>query len=145
METGRLGMPEVALQLLQTDIQRLEDRMRDEKFARELYRALANNVWTKDEESAALSWRRAEELINAVRRGLGEPPLTLAETGGEGSVDHSIREAFVPLGWQIEPLDTSREDPAHLGSPEDPPPDEAALRKPRRRGATGSGRPRRSS
>ena len=129
----RLGMPEVALQLLQTDMQRLEDHMRDEKFTTELYRALANNVWTKDGESAALSWKRAEELINAVRRGLGEPSLTLAETGGEGTVDRSIREAFEPLGWQIDPLDTSREDPAHLGSPEDPPPDEAALKRLRRK------------
>jgi hypothetical protein len=129
METGTLGFPEVALQLLQTDMQRLEDRMRDEKFVRELYRALANNVWTKEGESAALSWRRAEELINAVRRGLGESSVVLAETGGEGTVDRSIREAFEPLGWRIEPLDTSRRDPAHLDSPEDPPPDEAAIKR----------------
>jgi hypothetical protein len=129
MEVGRLGIPEVALQLLQTDMQRLEDRMRDEKFAHELYRALANNVWTKDGESAALSWKRADELINAVRRGLGEPPLALAETGGEGTVDRSIREAFEPLGWQIDPLDTDRHDPSHLSSPEDPPPDEAAIKR----------------
>lgn len=129
METGTLGFPEVALQLIQTDMQRLEDRMRDEKFVRELYRALANNVWTKEGESAALSWRRAEELINAVRRGLGESSLVLAETGGEGTVDRSIREAFEPLGWRIEPLDTSRRHPAHLDSPEDPPPDEAAIKR----------------
>jgi hypothetical protein len=114
-------------------MQRLEDRMRDEKFARELYRALANNIWTKDGESAALSWKRAEELINAVRRGLGATPLTLAETGGEGTVDRSVREAFAPLGWRIEPLDTSRRDPAHLDSPEDPPPDEAAIKRLRRK------------
>ena len=67
-------MPEVALQLLQTDMQRLEDRMRDEK-----------------------------------------------------------REAFEPLGWRIEPLDTNRNDPAHLESPADPPPDEAAVKRLRRK------------
>jgi hypothetical protein len=133
MEAGPFGMPEVALQLLQMDMQRLEDQMRDEKFARELYRALADNKWTKDGESVALSWRRAEELINAVRRGLGAPPLVLAETGGEGVVDRTIDETFTPLGWHIEPLDTSRQDPAHLGSPEDPPPDEAALKRLRRK------------
>jgi hypothetical protein len=133
MEAGPFGIPEVALQLLQVDMQGLEDRMRDEKFARELYRALANNVWTKDGESAALSWRRAEELINAVRRGHGAPPLTLAETGGEGTVDSSIREAFEPLGWTIEPLDTSRHESVHLASPEDPPPDEAAIKRLRRK------------
>jgi hypothetical protein len=123
MATQRFGMPEVAMQLLQLDMQRLEDRMRDEKFAHELYRALADNKWTKDGETVALSWKRAEELINAVRRGLGAPPLALAQTGGEGMVDSSVREAFEPLGWTIEPLDTGHSDPAHLDSPEDPPPD----------------------
>jgi hypothetical protein len=122
MEARSFGIPEVALQLLQTDMQRLDDRMRDEKFSRELYRALADNKWTKEGETVALSWRRAEELINAVRRGLGEPPLELDATGGEGTVDRTIRETFEPLGWRIEPLDTSTHDPAHLSSPEDPPP-----------------------
>src|SRR4051794_13247560 len=116
------GIPEVGLQLLQADMQRLGDRMRDEKFSRELYRALADNKWSKEGESVALSWKRAEELINAVRRGLGEEPLVLAETGGEGTVDRSVREEFEPLGWTIEPLDTKSHDPAHLDSPEDPPP-----------------------
>jgi hypothetical protein len=133
MATQEFGMPEVAMQLLQIDMQRLEGRMRDEKFCRELYRALADNKWTKEGETVALSWKRAEELINAVRRGLGAPPLVLAGTGGEGSVDRTIREEFEPLGWTIEPLDTGRNDPAHLGSPEDAPPDEAALNKLRRR------------
>src|SRR3954453_14291773 len=122
MEAGTFGIPEVGLQLLQSDMERLEDRMRDEKFSRELYRALGNNEWTKDGEPVALSWKRAEELINAVRRGLGEQPLVLAETGGEGEVDRSVREELEPLGWKISPLDTSRHDPDHLDSPEDPPP-----------------------
>jgi hypothetical protein len=116
------GIPEVGLQLLQADMQRLGDRMRDEKFSRELYRALADSKWSKEGETVALSWKRAEELINAVRRGLGEENLVLAQTGGEGSVDRSVREEFEPLGWKIAPLDTGRRDPAHLGSPEDPPP-----------------------
>jgi hypothetical protein len=116
------GIPEVGLQLLQADVQALEERMRDEKFARELYRALADNRWSKDGETVALSWKRAEELINAVRRGLGAPPLTLSQTGGEGVVDSSVREELEARGWRIEPLDTSRHDAAHLDSPEDEPP-----------------------
>src|SRR3954468_15144619 len=116
------GIPEVGLQLLQADMQRLGDRMRDEKFSRELYRALTDNRWSKEGESVALSWKRAEELINAVRRGLGEENLVLAQTGGEGTVDRTIREGFEPRGWTIEPLDTSENQEVHLGSPEDPPP-----------------------
>jgi hypothetical protein len=116
------GFPEVGLQLLQADMQATGDRMRDEKFCTELYRALADNEWSKDGESVALSWKRAEELINAVRRGLGEQPMTLAQTGGEGTVDRTIREEFEPRGWTIKPLDTSSHQPAHLSSPEDPPP-----------------------
>jgi hypothetical protein len=116
------GIPEVALQLLQADLQRLEDRIRDEKFCFELYRALADNKWSNDGESVALSWKRAEELINSVRSGHGEEPLVLAQTGNEGDVDRTVREVFEPLGWKIEPLDTGGHDPAHLDSPEDPPP-----------------------
>jgi hypothetical protein len=115
------GIPEVALQVLQADLQRLEDRIRDEKFCFELYRALAENKWTKDGESVALSWKRAEELINALRGGHGEEPLVLAQTGNEGYVDRTIREVFEPLGWGIEPLATDRHDPTHLDSPEDSP------------------------
>jgi hypothetical protein len=116
------GIPEVGLQLLQADMQRLEDRMRDEKFCTELYRALADNRWSKEGESVALSWKRAEELINAVRRGHDEDPLELAQTGGEGQVARTVREEFESLGWTIEPLDTGGHDPAHLDSPKDSPP-----------------------
>ncbi|HKP88490.1 MAG TPA: hypothetical protein VJT75_00810 [Thermoleophilaceae bacterium] len=122
MTDTTFAIPEVGLQLLQADLQRAGDRMRDEKFCRELYRALADNRWTKEGESVALSWKRAEELINAVRRGLGEEPMTLAQTGGEGTVDSTIRKVFEPWGWTIEPLDTSEQADDHLASPEDPPP-----------------------
>src|SRR3954465_10752944 len=120
MTDTTFGIPEVGLQLLQADLQRAGDRMRDEKFCTELYRALADNKWSKEGESVALSWKRAEELINAVRRGLGEKPLVLAQTGGGGPVARSVREEFEPLGWKIEPLDTGTHDPDHLASPEDP-------------------------
>jgi hypothetical protein len=115
------GVPEVTLRQLRADLQRLEDRIRDEKFCLELYRALADNKWTKEGQSVALSWKRAEELINSVRRGHGEEPLVLAQTGSEGHVDRTIRETLEPLGWRIEPLDTGSRDPAHLDSPADPP------------------------
>jgi hypothetical protein len=129
-----MAIPEVGLQLLQSDLQRLEDRLRDEKFARELYRSLADNRWEKDGEVVALSWKRAEELINALRRGHNRPPLQLFQTGGEGEVSDTVRAELERLGWRFEPLDTSRSDPAHLDSPEDSPPRDHGQRMRERRG-----------
>jgi len=50
-----MGIPEVAIQLLQADLQQLPERIRDEKFSRELYCALANNRWSKDGNEVAMS------------------------------------------------------------------------------------------
>jgi hypothetical protein len=130
-----MAIPEVGLQLLQSDLQRLEDRLRDEKFARELYRALTDNRWEKDGESVALSWKRAEELINALRRGHNRPALQLFQTGGEGEVSDTVRSELERLGWKYEPLDTGHRDPAHLDSPEDSPPRDHGERMRERRGA----------
>jgi len=115
-------IPEIGLQLLQSDLQQLEERLRDEKFAHELYRALADNRWEKDGEAVALSWKRAEELINALRKGHNRPPLELAQTGGEGEVSATVRAELERLGWRVEPLDTTGRDAAHLDSPPDSPP-----------------------
>jgi hypothetical protein len=115
-------VPEIGLQLLQSDLQQLEERIRDEKFARELYRALADNRWEKDGEAVALSWKRAEEFINGLRKGHNRPPLELAQTGGEGEVSATVRAELERRGWRVEPLDTSRRDPSHLDSPADSPP-----------------------
>jgi hypothetical protein len=134
MSTEPAGIPEVGLQLLQSDLQRLEDRLRDEKFSRELYRALAGNRWEKDGEAVALSWKRAEEFVNALRKGHDRPPLELFQTGGEGQLDSTVRAALEPLGWKVEPLDTSEPDPAHLDSPEDSPPRDHGQRMRERRG-----------
>ena len=129
-----MGIPEVGLQLLQSDLQQLEDHLRDEKFARELYRALAGNRWEKDGEAVALSWKRAEEFVNALRKGHDRPPLPLFQTGGEGTLDNTVLAALEPLGWKVEPLDTSEPDPAHLDSPEDSPPRDQGKRMRERRG-----------
>jgi hypothetical protein len=112
-------IPEVALQLLQADLQQLPERIRDEKFARELYCALANNRWSKDGEVIAMSWRRAANFVNALRRGHARAELPLYASGCEGMVDPTIRaEVIERFGWQVDPLDTSEHDPAHLDDPE---------------------------
>lgn len=109
--------------MLRTDLEQLPDRMRDEKFATELYRALAGNRWVKNgEEAVALSWKLADELVNDLRRRVDRPPLPLYKSGGEGQVDDTVRAVLEPLGWRVEPLDTDEHDPAHLSSAPDPPP-----------------------
>ena len=124
-----MGAPEVALQMLQSDLQRLEDRLRDDRFASELYRALAGNRLSKEGETVALSWKRAEDLVTALRRGVDRAPLELFQTGGESSVSDTVRGELERLGWQLEPLDTASHDPAHASSPAGPPPSDHGERE----------------
>jgi hypothetical protein len=113
-----MGVPEVAIQLLQADLQQLPERIRDEKFATELYRALTNNRWSKDGEQVAMSWRRAANFVNALRKGHDRPELPLYASGGEGTVDPTIRHELIErFGWTVEPLDTSEHDPVHVDDP----------------------------
>jgi hypothetical protein len=114
--------PDVAIQLLQADLQRLDERLRDEKFATELYCALAGNRWSKDGEEVAFSWRRAANFVNALRRGHAEPALPLYRTGCEGELDRTVLAELTPFGWRVEPVDTTSHDPAHVDDYPSPPP-----------------------
>jgi hypothetical protein len=111
------------------DLASLGERLRDEKFCTELYRALAGGHLTKDGRAVAPSWRRAEEMVNRLRTQLGfGEPLTLAQTGGEGDLSDDVAHALRQLGWEWSPRDTSTHDPAHRGSPPSPPPPDAGER-----------------
>jgi hypothetical protein len=117
--------PEELEHRLVEDLDRLGDRPIDEKFCRELYRGLTDRRWfppdAVGDEHVALSWKRAEELINELRIKRGRPAMVLAQTGGEGELDPTVAEELGRLGWRSEPLDTSDHDPGHLDSHEDPP------------------------
>jgi hypothetical protein len=117
--------PEELERRLMEDLDRLGDRPIDEKFCRELYRGLTDRRWfppdAVGDEHVALSWKRAEELINELRVKRGRPAMVLAQTGGEGELDPTVAEELGRLGWRSEPLDTSDHDPGHLDSHEDPP------------------------
>ena len=118
--------PEETEQEFERDLGELSDALREDAFAGELYRGLANHrvVDPDDPErrQVALSWRRAEELINRLRRHVGEEPLTLAQTGGESWLTERVEEALTNLGWSIRPLDTSSHDPSHVSAPNSPGP-----------------------
>lgn len=103
-----------------------DEELHDDSFAGELYRGLANHrlVDPDDPErrQVSLSWRRAEEVVNGLRRHVGEEPLTLAQTGGEGSVTERVEAALTRLGWSVRPLDTSSHDSSHVSEPNSPGP-----------------------
>src|SRR3954468_5962686 len=110
---------------LQSDLDTLGDRLVDEKFCGELYRALANRAWRKSGGPAghiSLSWKRAEELVNALRAARSEPELTLAQTGGEGEVSRTVSDELGGLGWSSVPLNPDRHGAAHVRPARDAPP-----------------------
>src|SRR3954447_9901684 len=104
------------------DLGVLGDLVADDSFYTELYRGLAGVSWTRDGEHLSLSWKRAEEVVNALRAKHGHDPLELAQTGGEGEVSDRVADALGGTGWTAKPLDPSRHDGAHLDSRADAPP-----------------------
>lgn len=96
------------------DLHTLGDLIHDDSFYPELYRSLAGVPWSRDGEHVALSWKRAEELLNAVRAEHDLPKLRLAQTGGEGEVSARVADALEPLGWTQGPANTARHDDAHI-------------------------------
>jgi hypothetical protein len=111
-------------QLMQ-DLRTLGDRFADEKLSTELYRALARNAWRKQagpEGHVALSFGRAEEIVNELRAGHGQPAIEMGQSGGEGEVSRTVETELGRLGWTAQPLNTTRHDDAHLARPASPPP-----------------------
>src|SRR3954471_17782210 len=104
------------------DLSVLGDMVADESFYPELYRGLAGVRWARDGGHITLSWKRAEEVVNALRAEHDRDPLELAQTGGEGEVSDRVADALGGTGWTAKPLDTSRHDGAHLDSRADAPP-----------------------
>jgi hypothetical protein len=112
------------------DLRGLPDRLADERFAEDLYRALASRRWHQsDDEAVSVSWQRAEEIVNDLREETGEDPLDLAQSGGEGELSSTVEEELTSLGWTSEPLDTSEQQPGHSTEPESPPPPDQGERE----------------
>jgi hypothetical protein len=111
--------------LLLDDLDADGDRAADERFCTALYRALARSVWRNDRDAdgrLSPSFGRAEWLVNEWRARHGGEALTLAQTGGEGEVSGTVEEVLGRFGWTRRELATDRDDPAHLGLDESPPP-----------------------
>lgn len=103
---------------LDADLAALGDRVADDRFAGELYRALANRTWSNASGAApghvALSWSRAEALVNELRAACGAGALALAQTGGEGDLSPHVQAALEAAGWSSGALNTGRADDAHV-------------------------------
>jgi hypothetical protein len=113
--------------LLIEDLERLGDRLADDRLCTDLYRALTNRSLSKRapgvEGHLALSWSRVEEIVNAVRAAHAQPPLAgLAQSGGEGEVSDRAGATLADLGWDVDPVSTSERDDRHVGRPTSPPP-----------------------
>ena len=112
-------------QRLVRDLGDLREDLRDDDFAGELYRGLANRALSREDDPEArvsLSWRRAEEIINGLRERAGQAALTLAQTGGEGDLSDRISDALGERGWRARTLDTSQHDSSHAPEPKPPGP-----------------------
>jgi hypothetical protein len=108
---------ELLLDALRADLAQVgEERLRDEKFMTELYRALTNRAWSRAGAfgELSLSWKRAADLVDELRATVGRPPLGLEASGGEGTLDRTVVDVLGPLGWSSRPLDTSSHDPSHV-------------------------------
>ena len=118
-----MATPEALEQQLRDDVRALDAQLENDRFVEDLYRALTRTRWSRadGEGAVALSFTRAEELLNELRRERGQQPLELAQTGGEGDASGWAADALRERGWQVGPLDPSRHDDAHLDSTPDAP------------------------
>jgi hypothetical protein len=101
------------------DLNVLGDMTADDSFYEELYRGLAGVRWSREGGHVSLSWKRAEEVVNALRARHGHDPMTLAQTGGEGEVTDRVARALD--GWSARPVNPDQHDDAHIDSPRDAP------------------------
>jgi len=130
--TGSVGTLE---RLLTADLERLGDRLADDRLCRDLYRAMSNRALYKltprAEGHIVLSWGRAEEVINSVWATQAQPPLSgLAQSGAEGEVSERAGAALAELGWEIDRADSGRDDDRHVSRPASPPPAAQGERSP---------------
>jgi len=116
---------------LLNDLQTLHDMiLSDETFDEELYQALTGTQWHRSGDGhVSFSFKRAEEIVNAQRARKGLDPLTLNQTGGEGTVSDRIAGALRDQGWSPRPLDPDVHDDSHVDARHNAPPRGGGHRK----------------
>lgn len=116
---------------LLNDLQTLHDMVHnDDTFDEELYRALTGTQWHRSGGGhVSFSFKRAEEIVNSQRARKELAPLTLNQTGGEGTVSARIADALSGLGWSPRPLDPDVHDDSHVDAEHSAPPRGGGHRK----------------
>lgn len=110
-------------QQLARDLERLGERLADDRLCSDLYAAIAGHALHPHggEGRLAPSWGRAEALVNAARAAHGRPALTgLAQSGREGELSDRARDALAELGWDLRPRTTGAPDPGHTSRSSEP-------------------------
>jgi hypothetical protein len=116
--------PQELERTLLNDLQTLHDLVSgDDSFDRDLYRALTGTQWHREGGGhVSFSFKRAEEIVNEQRARKALDPLTLNQTGEEGTVSDRIADALRDQGWSPRPLDPDVHDDSHIDSGADAPP-----------------------
>jgi hypothetical protein len=103
-------------QQLVRDLERLGDRLADDRLVTDLYDAIAGHALHPHGGQGRLtpSWGRAEELLNAARATQGHAALDgLSPTGREGEVSNRARDALREIGWDLRRHGTGADDRGH--------------------------------
>lgn len=94
------------LDLLKVDY--IVQKCQNKKYAQNLYAALCNNRFFKNEQEWTCSWRYAGGLV-ADLRNKGEDYMTYYCNGNEGTVTDEIRLDLMEMGWIVKPYESRLE------------------------------------
>jgi hypothetical protein len=83
-------------------------KCQNDKYAQNLYSALCNNRFFKNDEEWTCSWRMSGGIV-ADLRNLGEDYLDFYCGGNEGFVSSEITHDLLNLGWEIKPYEPKLE------------------------------------
>jgi len=87
--------------IMEEDLHQLKDKMvEDVEYARDVYRALCNNIFIKnDKQLWSASWRYIGGIVADIRDE-GEDYLDFYCSGNEGIITDEVKEDLKKLGWE---------------------------------------------
>lgn len=84
--------------LLKSDF--IEKKVQDDQYAKDLYAALCNNRFIKEDKEWSCSWRYAGGIV-AQLRWKNECYIDFYCSGYEGSITEEINQDLEALGWSL--------------------------------------------